>query len=66
MDYWQRLQPLDMYSLESRREKYMAVYVWKMINGMVLNLEENNQIRHTAVEEENCVQGYGELDYTNS
>ena len=47
MDYWQRLQQLDMYSLERRRERYMVIYVWKMINKMVPNLENEDEIRTT-------------------
>lgn len=45
MDYWQRLEHLGMYSMERRRERYMIIYVWKIINGIVPNLENEDQIR---------------------
>lgn len=45
MDYWQRLEHLDMYSMERRRERYMIIYVWKIINEIVPNLENEDKIR---------------------
>ena len=37
-DYWDRLQSLHMYSLERRRERYRIIYVWKILENMVPNL----------------------------
>ena len=34
LNYWQRLEKLYLYSLERRRERYLAIYAWKMIRGM--------------------------------
>ena len=36
-DYWERLKMLKMYSLERRREQYLAIYAWKIINNYVPN-----------------------------
>jgi hypothetical protein len=38
-NYWDRLQPLGLYSLQRRRERYVILYIWKMISGMVPNFE---------------------------
>ena len=35
MDYWQRLNALNMYSQERRRERYLIIFVWKIAMGMV-------------------------------
>ena len=37
LDYWQRLKVLQMLSQERRMERYRAIYVWKMIEGLVPN-----------------------------
>ena len=35
LDYWQRLQQLRSYLLERRRECYLSIYIWRLINGMI-------------------------------
>ena len=35
LDYWQRLNSLQMYSQERRRERYLIILVWKISMGMV-------------------------------
>ena len=37
LDYWQQLQLLKMKSLERRRERYRAIYVWKVLEDLVPN-----------------------------
>ena len=44
-NYWERLKELDLYSLERRRERYLIIYVWKIIQGLVPNIEGRNKIR---------------------
>ena len=39
-NYWQRLQHLKLYSLERRRERYMVIYVWKIIQTIVPNFND--------------------------
>ena len=41
-DYWERLKILNLYSLQRRRERYIIIYIWKILEGMVPN--PNNQI----------------------
>lgn len=38
-DYWKRLSFLKLYSLERRRERYIIIYTWKIINGLVPNID---------------------------
>ncbi|KAK8749728.1 hypothetical protein OTU49_015503, partial [Cherax quadricarinatus] len=38
LNYWERLEALDLYSLERRRERYIIIYTWKIMEGMVPNL----------------------------
>ena len=37
LDYWEQLDRLNLYFLERRRERYIAIYVWKVMEGMVPN-----------------------------
>ena len=37
MDYWQQLSALKMPSLQRRRERYVCIYVWKILEGLVPN-----------------------------
>ena len=45
LNYWQRLAALKLYSLERRRERYIIIYVWKIIQGTVPNVEGANRIQ---------------------
>ena len=44
LNYWERLRTLKLYSLERRRERYLIIYVWKIIRGIVPNIEGDNKI----------------------
>ena len=35
LDYWMQLKKLRLYSLERRRERYMIIYTWRMLEGQV-------------------------------
>ena len=35
LSYWDRLKELEMYSLQSRRERYCMIYTWKILEGVV-------------------------------
>ena len=37
LDYHQRLKELKLYSLERRRERYLIIYAWQMIEGIKEN-----------------------------
>ena len=36
-NYWQRLQTLNLMSLQRRRERYIILYIWKILTGMAPN-----------------------------
>jgi hypothetical protein len=38
LNYWERLKRLKLYSLERRRERYIILYVFKILNGLVPNI----------------------------
>ena len=39
LSYWQQLQELSLYSLERRRERYILLYIWQIIEGRIPNIE---------------------------
>ena len=41
LDYWGRLKALNIYSLERRRERYVVIYVYKILSGVVPDLESD-------------------------
>ena len=43
-DYWQQLSILRLYSLQRRRERYIIIYVWKIIEGLVPNFGINTSV----------------------
>ena len=40
LDYWQRLQSSEMYTLERRREHYLIIHTWKIVNGKTPNFKD--------------------------
>ena len=38
LTYWEQLCKSKLYSLERRRERYIAMYTWKMLEGLVPNI----------------------------
>ena len=44
LSYWEQLQDLKLYSLERRRERYIIIYIWKILEGFVPNFSDNHGI----------------------
>ena len=44
LSYWDQLQQLGLYSLERRRERYIATYEWKILEGIVPNISDDHGI----------------------
>ena len=42
-DYHTAIKELNLYSLERRRERYMVIQVWKMLEGLVPNLADTDE-----------------------
>ena len=40
LNYWERLKTLNLYSLERRRERYLVLYVYKIILGLTPNFHD--------------------------
>ncbi len=38
LGYWDQLKKLKLYSLQRRRERYMIIYVWRVLEGQVPNI----------------------------
>ena len=38
LNYWQRLHKFNLFSLQRRREQYQIIYVWKILEKMVPNV----------------------------
>ena len=53
--YWERLKILNLYSLQRRRERYLILYMFKILNGFVPNpgmsFTYNDRTKLTAVKE---------------
>ena len=43
MNYWETLKELKMYSLERRRERYRIIYIWKVLEQIVPNINDGIQ-----------------------
>ena len=39
LNYWERLHELKLYSLQRRRERYIIIYIWKITQYMVPNID---------------------------
>ena len=37
LTYWERLNKLKLSSMQRRHERYRAIYIWKLLNGLVPN-----------------------------
>ena len=42
LSYWDQLKALRLYSLERRRERYIIIYTWKMLECLVPNISEGS------------------------
>ena len=43
LSYWEQLKRLNLYSQERRRERYMIIYVWRILEGQVPNISDNER-----------------------
>ena len=46
LSYPERLTALKLYSLQRRRERYIILYVWKILEGLVPNLFPLYVLKH--------------------
>ena len=43
--YWSRLKAFKLYSLERRRERYMIIYTWKILENLVPNINRSDGLQ---------------------
>ena len=55
LSYVERLQALRLYSLERRRDRYGAIYVWKILEGRAPNLRPELACTHSGRRGRLCV-----------
>ena len=44
LSYWEQLRKLNMYSLERRRERYITIHMWRILEGSAPNISSSNGI----------------------
>ena len=44
LSYWDQLKELRLYSLERRRERYIAIYIWRIHEGSAPNIRDSHGI----------------------
>ena len=42
LSYWEQLSTLSLYSLQRRRERYILLYVWRILEGLTPNFNQPN------------------------
>ncbi len=40
LSYWDQLKSLNLYSLQRRRERYIIIYTWRILEGSAPNISE--------------------------
>ena len=45
LSYWNQLKQLKLFSVERRRERYMIMYIWYIIEGLVPNIDSKRKVR---------------------
>ena len=55
--YWEQLKKLRMYSQERRRERYMIIYVWRILEGQVPNISRSGSATGSIVADFHCRRG---------
>ena len=58
MNYWERLKILGLYSLERRRERYIILYIFKIIQGITPNFQTEKfkiKVQHSPRRGRSCV-----------
>ena len=53
-NYWTTLKKFRLYSLEWRRERYRVIYLWKILEGLVSNLNTNGEVHQVNNERQGC------------
>ena len=57
LTYWDQLKELRMYSQERRRERYMIIYVWRILEGQVPNICNSVSVSGSIIARWHCRRG---------
>lgn len=55
LSYQSRLQSLNMYSLQRRRDRYSAIYMWKIVENIVPNLQPHIETNTSQRRGRSCI-----------
>ena len=55
---WDKLRELKFYSLERRRERYIAIYNWQILEGHVTNFGSALLITHALAKRASVLQAF--------
>ena len=47
LNYWECLEIFRMFSLQRRRERYIIIYIWKIIENLVPNVNNQITVQHS-------------------
>ena len=65
-DYWVCIQNMKIYSLERRRERYCIIYVWKILEGLLPNINGKVKVTQSDRRGRHCsipsINNTGKLD----
>ena len=64
LNYWERLHELKLYSLHRRRERYIIIYIWKITQHMVPNID--GTIGHTIKTRKHPIKTWNTVRYSVS
>ena len=71
LSYPERLTVLKLYSLRRRKERYMIIYVWKILDGLVPNFPSSIYTKASDCRGRTCIMSYinvgrlGTLEYNS-
>ena len=55
LPYWEQLRQLQLYSQERRRERYMTIYIWRILEGQVPNISSKVTAKWHARRGRECI-----------
>ena len=64
-NYWECLQNLKVYSLQRRRERYQIIYMWKILENLVPNINNSIQSKDHPRLGRLCVSSFAENPKTS-
>ena len=54
-DYWTCLKNMKVYSLQRRRERYRIIYIWKVLENLVPNINDQIKCKENARRGRHCI-----------